>query len=178
MPLLKNGHVSEDAWQAVADDAPLPSDGAIVISLDRFKAEPDRLFGRNAPLGVLLKNTDDVRALAEHVGRLSLIVLQFPKYTDGRAYTQARVLREELGYAGELRATGNVLLDQLLFMQRCGFDAFEMARPDAELAWRKAVSTFNVFHQPTGDGRATILEQRRRALFELRASATWSGTAG
>jgi uncharacterized protein (DUF934 family) len=178
MPLLKNGRVSEDAWSPVDDDVPLPSDGAIVISLDRFKAEPDRLGGRNTALGIRLKNTDDVRALAEHVGRLSLIVLDFPKYTDGRAYSQARILREELGYTGELRAVGNVLLDQLLFMQRCGFDAFEMVRPDAELAWRKAVSAFSVFNQPTGDGRATIFEQRRRVLFEQRAQATWSGTAG
>jgi uncharacterized protein (DUF934 family) len=178
MPLLKHGRVSEDSWQPVADDAPLPADGSIVISFARFKAEPDRLGGRNAALGLRLKNSDDVRALADHVGRLGLIVLEFPKYTDGRAYSQARILREELGYAGELRAAGNVLLDQLLFMQRCGFDAFELTRPDAELAWRKAVSAFNVFHQPTGDGRATILEQRRRALYEQRATATWSGTAG
>ncbi len=178
MPLLKNGRVSEDAWLPVGDDAPLPSDGAIIVSLDRFKAEPDRLAGRNAALGVRLKNTDDVRALADHVGRLGLIVLDFPKYTDGRAYSQARILREELGYAGELRAAGNVLLDQLLFMQRCGFDAFEMARPDAELAWRKAVSAFTVFNQPTGDGRSTIFEQRKRRLLAQRAEATWSGTAG
>jgi uncharacterized protein (DUF934 family) len=178
MPLLKHGRVSEDSWQPVGDDAPLSADGSIVISFARFKAEPDRLAGRNAALGLRLKNSDDVRALADHVGRLGLIVLEFPKYTDGRAYSQARILREELGYTGELRAAGNVLLDQLLFMQRCGFDAFELARPDAELAWRKAVSAFNVFHQPTGDGRATILEQRRRALYEQRATATWSGTAG
>jgi len=178
MPLLKNGRVSEDAWSPVGDDAPLPPDGAIVISFDRFKAEPDRLAGRNTALGIRLKNTDDVRALAEHVGRLGLIVLDFPKYTDGRAYSQARILREELGYTGELRAVGNVLLDQLLFMQRCGFDAFEMARPDAELVWRKAVSAFTFFNQPTGDGRATIFEQRRRNLLTQRAEATWSGTAG
>lgn len=178
MPLLKNGRISEDSWQAVADDAALPSDGAVVVSFARFKAEPDRLVGRNTALGLRLKNNDDVRALAAHVGRIGLIVLEFPKYTDGRAYSQARILREELGYAGELRAAGNVLLDQLLFMQRCGFDAFEMTRPDAELAWRKAVSAFDLFHQPTGDGRATILEQRRRQLFEQRAAASYCGTAG
>ena len=178
MPLLKNGRISQDSWQPVADDAALPSDGAIVVSFSRFNAEPDRLAGRKAALGLRLKNTDDVRALADHVGRIGLIELEFPKYTDGRAYSQARILREELGYAGELRAAGNVLLDQLLFMQRCGFDAFEMARPDAELAWRKAVSAFDLFHQPTGDGRATILEQRRRQLFEQRAAASYCGTAG
>jgi len=178
MPLLKNGRIVSDAWQEIGDDAPLPSDGAIVVSLARFKAEPDRLAGRDGALGVRLRNTDDARALADHVGRLGLIVLEFPKYTDGRAYSQARILREELGYAGELRAAGNVLLDQLAFMQRCGIDAFDMARPDAELAWRKALGAFDAFYQPAGDGRATVFEQRQRRLFEQRAEATWSGTAG
>ena len=178
MQLLKNGRVSEDSWQPVADDAALPADGAVIVSFDRFRAEPDRLAGRNAALGVRLKNTDDVMALADHVGRLGLIVLEFPKYTDGRAYSQARLLRERMGFAGELRAAGNVLLDQLGFMQRCGFDAFEMARPDAELAWRKALGAFDAFYQPTGDGRATIFERRRR-LREQRVEAySISGTAG
>ena len=164
MPLLRNGRAVHDPWLPVGDGAPLPADGAIVVGFDRFAADAERLAGRNGALGVRLRNTDDARALAGHVGRLCLIVLEFPKYTDGRAYSQARLLRERLGYAGELRAAGNVLLDQLMFMQRCGFDAFEIDRPDAELAWRKAFAAFETFYQPTDDGRATILERRRQAL--------------
>lgn len=164
MPLLKNGRVSEDAWQPVIDGAPAPSDGPIVVSFARWQVERETFAGRNAPIGVQLKNTDDVTALQADLGRLGLIVLEFPKYTDGRAYSQARILRERLGYAGELRATGQVLLDQLLFMQRAGFDAFVLNRPDAEAAWRKAQRTFSVFYQPTGDGRATVNELRRHLL--------------
>jgi uncharacterized protein (DUF934 family) len=164
MPLLKNGRIGEDSWQPVADDAPAPSDGPIVLSLARWQAERHKLIGRNAPMGVHLRNTDDVSVLQADLDRLGLIVLEFPKYTDGRAYSQARILRERLGYTGELRATGQVLLDQLLFMQRCGFDAFVLNRPDAEETWRKAQRSFNVFYQPTGDGRATISELRRHLL--------------
>lgn len=164
MPLLKNGRVSEDAWQPVADDAPAPGDGPIVLSLARWQAERQNFIGRNSPIGVHLKNTDDVTALEPDLDRLSLIVLDFPKYTDGRAYSQARILRERLDYLGELRATGQVLLDQLLFMQRCGFDAFVLNRPDAEAAWRKAQRAFTLFYQPTGDGRATINELRQHLL--------------
>ena len=72
------------------------------------------------------------------VHRFALIVLNFPKFSDGRAYSQARVLREHLGYQGELRATGQVLRDQLLYMHRAGFDAFEINRPDAEVVFKAA----------------------------------------
>ncbi len=164
MPLLKNGRVGEDAWQKVPDDAPAPSDEPVVLSLARWQAERQNFLGRNAAIGVHLKNTDDVAALQPDLDRFGLIVLDFPKYTDGRAYSQARILRERLGYTGELRASGNVLLDQLLIMQRAGFDAFVIDRQDAEQAWRKAQRAFNVFYQPTGDGRATISELRRHLL--------------
>lgn len=162
MPLLRNGHAVADAWQHLADDQPLPEQGPVLVSLARWQAEQPRLASRTAPLGVRLANTDPVEALAADLPRLSLIVLEFPKFTDGRAYTQARKLRETLGYLGELRATGEVLEDQLLFMQRCGFDAFDMARPDAEAAWARATQAFQVFYQPTGDGRSPVSSLRRR----------------
>ena len=74
---------------------------------------------------VALANTDPVEDLAPHVGTLRLIVLDFPKFSDGRAYSQARLLRGRMGYRGELRATGGVLQDQIAFMLRCGFNSFE-----------------------------------------------------
>ena len=80
---------------------------------------------------------------------------------DGRAFSQARLLRERHGFKGEIRATGAVLRDQLLFMQRCGFDAFEIVNQDAVAAWRAALAEIQVFFQPTGDGP---VEQRARVL--------------
>ncbi len=72
-----------------------------------------------------LANTDEVMQLGARLDGVNLIVLNFPKFTDGRAYSQARLLRERLGYQGELRASGAVFLDQLPFLLRCGFDSFE-----------------------------------------------------
>ena len=83
-----------------------------------------------------------------------MVALEFPKFRDGRAYSTARLLRERYGFAGELRAVGDVLRDQFLFMHRCGFDAFEVADEQAVAAWRKAIAEFTVFYQTATDGRA------------------------
>jgi uncharacterized protein (DUF934 family) len=110
-----------------------------------------------------LANTDDVLALGERLAGVKLIVLDFPKFTDGRAYSQARLLRERLGYRGGLRATGAVFLDQLPFLLRCGFDSFESEQKGFGEALARA--PFSVVYQPTGDGRATAgsLRLRRRS---------------
>ena len=113
---------------------------------------------------VSLANTDPVEDLAPHVGRLRLIVLNFPKFSDGRAYSQARLLRGRLGYTGELRATGGVLQDQLPFMLRCGFDSFESDQKGFGEALAKARTLFSVVYQPAEDDRATasLLRLSRR----------------
>lgn len=160
MPLLKDGQVIEDRWTPVADDAPLPDDRPAVVSHARWLAEKDSLQKRNAPLGIVLPNTLDILEFGAEATRFGLIVLQFPKFSDGRAYSQARLLRERFGYTGELRATGNVLRDQLLHMHRTGFDAWEIAREDAAETFISALRDFSAFYQPTGDGRVTALKQR------------------
>ena len=109
---------------------------------------------------LMLVNTDDVLALGAKLEGVNLIVLDFPKFTDGRAYTQARLLRERLGYTGELRASGAVLIDQLPFLLRCGFDSFASAQKGFGEALAKARTLFSVVYQPTGDGRATASELR------------------
>lgn len=109
---------------------------------------------------VALANTDPVEELAAHVGELRLVALHFPKFSDGRAYSQARLLRGRLGYEGELRATGNVLQDQLPFMLRCGFDSFESEQKGFAEALAKARRLFSVVYQPTEDGRATAARLR------------------
>ena len=109
---------------------------------------------------LVLDNSEDVTRLGERLDGIELIILQFPKFTDGRAYTQARLLRERLGYAGELRAAGQVYIDQIPFMLRCGFDSFASAQKGFAEALTKARTLFSVVYQPTGDGRATANQLR------------------
>lgn len=111
-----------------------------------------------------LANTDEVMDLGARLAGVNLVVLNFPKFTDGRAYSQARLLRERLGYIGELRATGVVLRDQLPFLLRCGFDSFESDQPGFGEALDRARTQFSVVYQPVGDGLITAGELRLRQL--------------
>ena len=107
-----------------------------------------------------LANTDPVEDLAPHVGRLRLIVLEFPRFSDGRAYSQARLLRGRLGYRGELRATGGVLQDQIAFMLRCGFDSFESEQKGFGEALARARTLFSVVYQPAEDDQVPVSLRR------------------
>ena len=113
---------------------------------------------------ITLADTEEVTALGDRLIGVRLVVLHFPKFTDGRAYSQARQLRERLGYTDELRATGVVLRDQLPFLLRCGFDSFESDQPGFGVALEKARTSFSVVYQPVGDGRITAGELRLRQL--------------
>ena len=93
----------------------------VLLTTTRFLAEAASLAARAAPVGVIWPNSRDVDELAPHLAHLASVALVFPTFRDGRAYSQARLLRERYGYRGELRATGQVLRDQFLFMLRAGF---------------------------------------------------------
>lgn len=162
MPLVKDGAEVPDRWLFVADDEPLPETGAVVVPLARWLAERDALVARADPVGVRLASHERAEVIAGDVGRLGLIALEFPVFRDGRAYSTARLLRERYGYRGELRAVGNVLRDQLLFMHRCGFDAFELADPEALATYRAALAEISVVYQAAGDGRVPASRLRRR----------------
>lgn len=122
--VVKNGAVIADVWARPAEDDALPTDGPVLVSKARFLAEAGELRGRNAPLGIFLRSNENLDGLEGDLNRFALIALDFPAYTDGRAYSLARLLRERHGYRGELRAEGDVLWDQIPLMQRCGFDQF------------------------------------------------------
>lgn len=163
MPLIKQGKIVDDPWMRLPDDGALPASGAIIVSLERWRAEHGALCGRGEPVGVQLVSHQPVRELAEDLPRLSLIALEFSTFRDGRAYSSARLLRERYGYKGEVRAVGDVLRDQFLFMVRCGFDAIEVATEKEAAAWEKAMSEFSVWYQVAADDRTSAARLRRLA---------------
>jgi uncharacterized protein (DUF934 family) len=135
MPIFKGHGFVENEWTFAADDAPLPAGGA-VVSKARFVAERDALTARNAPLGLILRSGETLDGLESNLDRFALIVLDIPRYTDGRSYSTARLLRERYKYAGELRATGDVLRDQIMFLHRVGFDSFDVTHEGTIAALR------------------------------------------
>jgi uncharacterized protein (DUF934 family) len=124
MPIWRREGFVEDDWTFVADGDAAPNTGAIVVSLGRWLAERDALGGRQAPVGVAVEAG---AAAQEHLPDLSarpFVALGFAKFADGRAFSYARLLRDRFGFKGELRATGDVLIDEIPLMLRCGFDSF------------------------------------------------------
>jgi uncharacterized protein (DUF934 family) len=160
MPLVKHGIIAGETFVHVPDGAELPDDGAVLVSAARFLEDPEALLRRAAKPGVIWPNSRDVDDLVPWLDRLAAVALVFPSFRDGRAYSQARLLRERYGYDGELRATGQVLRDQFVFMLRAGFDAFEVKKDSDAEAFAVSAKRYSVFYQPTGDGRVTALHRR------------------
>lgn len=159
MPLIKDGAFVQDAFVTVADDAALP-DGAAIVSLARFQKEREALLIRNAPLGVQLKSSENPELLGEDVQRFSVIVLEFPVFRDGRAFSWARMLRERLKFTGEIRGTGHFLYDQINYMKRVGFDAWNVADGFSLEQFQRALTEITNVYQPSADGKKTIRELR------------------
>lgn len=160
MLLVEDGSLSVDDWRHLADDEPIPASGPVVVSFARWQTDEATLRVRADKLGLRLPNTIAPQEIAGDVDRFALIVLQFPKFTDGRAYSQARLLRDRYGYKGELRAAGDVLRDQLLFMRRCGFNSFVVGERAIKENWAKAFGEFDVFYQAGADHRPWVMHQR------------------
>jgi len=171
MPLVKSGKISGDGFVHIADDAEIPGAGAVLISGARFLANAETLSRRAGQTGVIWPNNRDVDELVPWIDRLAVIALVFPSFRDGRAYSQARLLRERFCYRGELRATGQVLRDQFVFMLRAGFDAFEVSKDADAAAFADVLRRYSVFYQPTADGRQSALRARLRAARSERTSA-------
>ncbi len=153
MRYIKHGALAADPFVSIEGDEPVPADMAAIVSADWLLAASYReIQGRSAPLGVLWPNDRAEKELEPFLPSLSLVALEFPVFRDGRAYTQARLLRERYGFKGEIRATGDVLRDQFLFMVRAGFDAFEVKKAADAEAFAKALREFTLRYQPAADG--------------------------
>ena len=149
----------EDRFTRVDDEASLPS-GNVIVSLSRFESERESLLARDGELGVWLASSESPKVLAEELDHLALVACDFPAFSDGRAFSYARLLRERYGYKGEIRAIGEVLLEQIPFMVRSGFNSFEIEDPKALEEFKAVCEEVRVVYQPTADGQVTALQRR------------------
>lgn len=164
--VFHDGSLRQNQWvviQRPEANQPLdiPANQRSLIPADLWLADYERFAGQDN-IGVWFDSHDEPEMLADHVTELPLIAVNFPKFSDGRGYSIARLLRERFGYKNELRAIGDVLLDQLQFMKRCGFDTYAL-RPDKDA--RKAANALNFFSQGYQAATDTDLP-----LFRRRAS--------
>ncbi len=166
MPLIKLGaHGSEGAFVEdpfffVPDGRAFPEEKGVIVTLARFQGERETLFAHHAPVGVRLAANENPQVLKADLPRLAAVVLEFPKFRDGRAFSWARMLRTRFHYTGEIRASGDFLPDQLAFMARTGFDAFEVRQDFTLEQFAQALREITTPYQPAADGRKTIRDLR------------------
>lgn len=135
-----------DAWQPVPDvEAPAPAAHRL-LTLAQWQAVR-ATWPADVPAGVLLPNTADAEELEDDLPRLALVALEFPKWVDGRAYSQAHVLRARLRFAGEVRATGDIVVDMMPLLARCGVDAVVLREGQRQESAERALSFFPAFYQ-------------------------------
>jgi uncharacterized protein (DUF934 family) len=162
MPLVKEGAEIANEWTFISDGEELPDKGKVSVTLGRFLALKQGHENGPLPDGVRLRPADEPAGLAPYLTELSLIEVDFPRYTDGRGFSQAQLLRRRFGYDGELRAVGHVLRDQIFYMHRSGFDAYETSRAAvSEVA--EALAEFTEAYQPAVSGPAAVFRKRHGA---------------
>jgi uncharacterized protein (DUF934 family) len=168
--VIRHGRVEPDAWRFVGlaegEDLEALPHGAIVVPLAVWKAQRDALLARLEPLGVWLEPHDEPSEIAADLPRLALVAVRFPKFTDGRGYSTASLLRRRYRYAGELRAFGDIGRDQLFYLARVGFDSYRLPEhrdPEAALA---AFGDFSLRYQGSVDDPVPLF--RKRAGVEAR----------
>ena len=165
--IIKNRTIAADDWTVLrlgesdtADDVVVPS-GRIIVPLKVWLAQRDQLQSR-AELGVWLASAERAEDLQNDLAMFSVIAVDFPKFADGRGYSIARNVRARLGYRGELRAIGDVLRDQMFYMQRVGFDAFA-ARADKDIGEAlKGLSDFAFTYQASSDEKSPLFRRAQR----------------
>lgn len=154
--IIKNREIVEDHWQHLADDDNLPEAPAdIIVSVERWRKDRDTLLARDAKLGVTIGGGIPVEEIVDDLPHFDLVAVRFTEFRDGRGYSYARLLRERYGFTGEIRAVGNVLRDQLFYMERCGINAFEVQEDRDINDALQAFNEFTVRYQPAADGPPT-----------------------
>ena len=157
MALYRNGGFTADDWTFPAEGEALPETGKIALPKARFLAEREALLRRNEGVGVILDSGQKLDGLEADIDRLTLVVLRFPRYADGRLYSIARLLRDRFAYSGELRAGGDVLRDQITFMLRAGFDAFDVTHEGTIAALtEKRIVAVHHHYQPASAEAAEV----------------------
>ncbi len=146
MKILKDQQIIEDSWLHIADDSDL-SDGDITVSLTRWQQQADELTNHKGNIGIRLAPADIVEDIANDLSKINLIALEFPVFTDGRSFTQARLLRSRYEFDGEIRAIGSYMPDQVFYLSRVGVNSFQLETAKEAATALSTMNDFTVRYQ-------------------------------
>ncbi|QJQ96631.1 MULTISPECIES: DUF934 domain-containing protein [Halomonadaceae] len=156
--LIKLGQPEENTWVLSRSEDALPQERPAIVPVSLWLEHGDQ-----SELAPWLASDAELSAeLVERLAKAPLIAIDFPTFNDGRGYTLARLLRERFGYQGEVRAIGDVLVDQLYYMSRCGFDALALREDQRLDDALRALGAFSVSYQPGVDINEALFERRLR----------------
>jgi len=162
--LLKDGQVIDNPWQIIeandeADQEALPS-GDILVPLSMWLNNQSVLENHSGAVGLWINGGEEIEGIAQSIVTAPVIAINFPKFVDGRGFSVARLLRDRYGFKGELRAVGQIIRDQLFFLKRCGFNAFEF---DSEIdldEGAQSLADFSDAYQVAADQPEPLFKRR------------------
>lgn len=157
--LDRNGPIP-DTWERLADDAPVKPGASVLVSFHRLKNEHNALFAEAGAVGVEIAGDVVLDDLEPFLPRLGLVVVRFAFMRDGRPFSIGRLLRERYGFTRDLRAVGDFIPDQVLFLLRCGFNSFEVGETFSADALKRAVAAYTVWYQRGVERNTTVAELR------------------
>ena len=161
--IIKGNEVVQDTWQLLPKDATLEqvtNTGDIIVPLALWLEHAHALKARDGRLGIWLDSDEEAERIADDLAHFQVIALNFPVFSDGRNYSNARLLRDRYQYQGELRSIGDVLRDQLFFMHRCGFDAYALREDHDPHAALASLNDFSEVYQASTDQPLPLFRRR------------------
>lgn len=161
--IIKNQAIVDETWHLLPKDASfdsLPNSDDVIVPLTLWLEHGHALQARDGGLGIWLDSDEEVEAIANDLAHFQVVALNFPAFTDGRSYSNARLLRDRYGYTGEIRAIGDVLRDQLFYLQRCGFNAFALRADKDPEAALQGLKDFSVTYQAASDEPQPLFRRR------------------
>ncbi len=150
MQIIKDKQIIDDNWMHIADDHEITA-GNITVSLTRWKQQKADLINHKGNLGIRLSPADKIEDIADALNNISLISLEFPAFTDGRSFSQARLLRSRYAFNGEIRAIGNYMPDQVYYLSRVGVNAFQLEKPEELNVALSTMDDFTVKYQTSSN---------------------------
>ena len=159
MRIIKDKKIVEDHWRHVGPNQDMFL-GDVIVPLDIWQSDCESLQKKNGKLGVLLEPDQHPSEIADDLDKFDVIAINFPTFMDGRGYSYAKILRDQYNYKGEIRAVGDIMRDQLFYLQRCGFNAFEIKEGKNIEEEIKGLNDFSETYQVSADQKVPLYRRR------------------